>query len=285
MRFRLYCGIVRNGTWYNHTEVIPLEGGVLAMLEGGERTGAARLLNLMKGSIKSLYTEDGQEHEMMPDDYLDLKVADTWKIGYEAIKLKTGEAHPIIPESFFCKRCSTTYNEKYTDVKESWQKLIDDGLIDEIYLDSPEFTFEVELPDPIEIEASRTIMGGNFDTVTMKHMTLGDMLMLHRNQEAQESQANSIYATWDAMLVGVKGLSEKDFNIIKRIPGKSFSRKYFSTDANQEAISDAIDNNVVGWDDRDRVVYCRHCGNAIWGGLDVTNFFSPLLPKKSNRRS
>lgn len=283
MRFRLYCGIVRGGTWYNHAEVIPLEGGVLAMLEGGERTGAARLLNLMKGSIKSLYTEDGKEYDLLPDDYLELRVADTWKIGYEAIKLKTGEQYPVIPESFFCPRCSTAHNEKYTDVKESWQKLIDEGLIDEIFLDEPSFTFEIDLPVPVEIQANRTIMGGTFDTIIMKHMTLGDMLLLHRNQEAQESQANSIYATWEMMIVGVKGLPEKDFNILKRNPGQSFARKYFSADANQEAIGEAIDKNIVGWDDRDRVVYCRHCGKDLWGGLDVTNFFSPLLPKKSNR--
>ena len=49
MRFRLYCGMVRNNEWYNYTEVQPLQGGVLAMLDGAEMTGAARILNLVKG--------------------------------------------------------------------------------------------------------------------------------------------------------------------------------------------------------------------------------------------
>ena len=68
MRFRLYCGIVKDGEWYNYSEVVPLMGGVLSVLEGVEKTGASRVLNLMKGSIKSIFTEDGKEERLDPQE-------------------------------------------------------------------------------------------------------------------------------------------------------------------------------------------------------------------------
>jgi hypothetical protein len=283
-RFRLYCGLVRNGFWYNHAEVHPLTGGVLAMLDGAEKTGAAKLLNLIKGSMTEIYSEDGESYALKPSDYEDIKMLDSWKIGYEQIKLKTGETHPIIPESFLCTRCSLPRREQYTNVEVSWQELIDKGLIDEVFLDTPQFTYEVKLPDPIEIQTMKTIAGGKFDTIVMQHLSLGDVLKIHRNQEAMSSEANMIFASWDAAIIEVKGMSERDFNLIKRNPGQSFSKKYFSTDANQEAIEIAQDRNSVGIIADDRVVYCKNCGNEIREGLDYTNFFSLLLPKRSSRR-
>jgi hypothetical protein len=282
-RFRLYCGLVRNGSWYNYAEVHPLTGGVLAMLDGGEKTGAARLLNLMKGSVKSFFTEDGQEYILQSSDYEDIKVMDSWKIGYEEIKLKTGETHPIIPESFLCTRCSLPRREQYTNVNESWQSLIEAGMIDEIFLDSPNDTYEVTLPDPIEIQSMKTVAGGTFDTIVMRHATIGDMLRVHRSPEAMSSEANMICAMWDATIVEVKGMSQKDFNILKRNPAQSFSKKYFNTDANQEAIEEAQEINNVGLSAKYRIIYCQNCGNEIREGLDYTNFFSLLLPKKLNR--
>jgi hypothetical protein len=283
-RFRLYCGLVRFGEWYNYAEVHPLTGGVIAMLEGGERTGAARLLNLMKGSVTSFFTEDGKEHVLLPSDYEDIKVVDSWKIGYEQIKLKTGETHPVIPEFFLCPRCSQPRREQYTSVNESWQELIEKGLIEEIFMDSPEFNYEVKLPDPIVIQSMKTVAGGTFDTIVMKPLSIGDMLRIHRNPDAMSSDANMIFAQWDAELVEVKGMAERDFNLIKRNPTQSFSRKYFGTDANQEAIEEAQDLNIVGIKADNRIIYCKNCGNEIREGLDFTNFFSLLLPKRLNRR-
>jgi hypothetical protein len=282
-RFRLYCGLAREGRFYNYTEVVPLEGGVLAMLDGAEKSGAARLLNLMKGSIKSLYTEDGEEFVLNPSDYEDLRVMDTWKIGYEQIKLKTGEEYPIIPENFYCNRCSKPKNEHYTSVNESWQKLIEDGFIDEIYLDGPDYTFEVVLPNSIVIQPERTFAGGTYDTLIMQHLTLGEMIKIHRSSEAMASDANLIRATWDASIVGIKRMSEREFNMLKRNPVNSISKKYLNTQENQDAVDAAIEEHLVGIDAKDRIIYCSNCGNEIREGLDYTNFFSPLLPKKSSR--
>jgi len=283
MRFQLYCGIVRGNKWYNHAEVVPLQGGIMAMLEGAEMTGASRLLNLMKGSVKSFFTEDGEEYVLQNSDYEDIKVHDSWKIGYEQIKLRTGSEYPVITENFFCTRCSKPKREQYTEVKESWAKLIEEGILDEIFLINSDDTYDVELVDPIEIPAGKTFAGGTFRTIKMKHLTLGDMLRIHRNAEAMETQANLIRATWDACLVGVEGLSERDFNRMMNIPGKSFSGKYLTTDANMEAIEMAMDENIIGIDASRRVTYCQNCGNPLRDGMDYTNFFSPLLPKKSNR--
>src|SRR4030042_5943677 len=113
MKFRLYCGLFRNGEWFNYCEVKPLKGGALALLEGQDKSGAARLLNLMKGSFSHLFTEEGKEFECKENDFLDLKVIDTWKIGYEQIKLATGNDYPIITENFFCPRCSKPETEHY----------------------------------------------------------------------------------------------------------------------------------------------------------------------------
>jgi hypothetical protein len=281
-KFQLYCGIVRGNKWYNFAEVKPLTGGVIAMLDGAEKTGAARLLNLVKGSVSSFFTEEGDEFSLKQNDYEDIKVVDTWKVGYESIKLKTGATHPIIPESFYCNRCSRPKAEQYTDINESWQTLIDQGLIDEIFLKNSDMTFDVELPNPIEIQANKTMAGGTFKTIIMQHISIGDMLKIHRSQWAMSSEANMIRAIWDASIVKIPGMSDVDFNRIKRIPEKSFTGTYLNTQANQDAIEEVMSENVVGIDAKDRVVYCKNCGNEIRDGLDYTNFFFPLLPKKLN---
>lgn len=282
-RFRLYCGLVRNGEWFNYAEVHPLTGGILAMLDGAEKTGAARLLNLTKGSVSSLFTENGEEYVLKNQDYEDLAIMDAWKIGYEQVKLRTGTTHPVIPENFYCPRCSMPKREQYTKVEESWQDLIERGLIDEIFLETPDRTFTVILPDPIEIQSMQTVRGGSYDTIVMRQITLGDTLKVYRNPEAMSSEANMTCAMWDMTIVEVKGMSERDFNVIKRNPAQSFSKKYFNTDANQEAVQAAIEEHSVGLDARFRIVYCQNCGNEIQEGLDYTNFFSLLLPKKSTR--
>lgn len=283
--FRLYCGLHRNGKWFNHAEIVPLEGGVLAMLDGTDKSGAARLLNLMRGSVKTLYTEDGEEYEMKQEDYNDMFIPDTWKIGYEQIKNTTHNDHPIIPENFFCDVCSSPSNERFTHVEESWVDLIEDGLIDEIFLEEYEDVFyEVTLPEPIVIEPNRTISGGEFYKLKMRQLKISDMAKIHRNRDALENSALLISLTWEAGIVEVIGLYEKDFNILKRVPNSNFVQKYIAcSNENIEALRDAIDMNSVGIIADSREVVCRYCGASIGGGLDFTNFFLPLLPKKSNR--
>lgn len=283
--FRLYCGLMRDGDWFNYAEIVPLEGGVLAMLDGTDKTGAARLLNLMRGSVKKLYTEDRKEYEMKQEDYNDLYLPDTWKIGYEQIKNTTRNDYPIIPENFFCDVCSSPHNERFTKVEESWQKLIEDGLIDEKFLDNYEDVFyEVELPNPITVEPNKTIIGGDFYKLKLRQLRISDMAKIHRNREALENSALMVYLTWEASIVDVIGLNERDFNVIKRIPNGNFVQKYIAyCNENIDALRDAIDENSVGIIPDDREVVCKYCGAPIGGGLDFTNFFLPLLPKKSNR--
>jgi hypothetical protein len=283
-RFRLYCGLIREGKWFNYSEVNPLTGGVLALLDSVDKSGAARLLNLVKGSTCSYFTEDDEEYKLKPEDYSHIYVADSWKIGYEQIKLTTGEDFPIIPENFYCSRCSLPNMERFTEVGESWQKLIDDGLIDEIFLNNMDTTFDVELPDPIVIPAGRTIGGGTFTSITRRQLTLGDMQKVHKDPAAMSSEAAMIYSLWDASIVKISGMAEREFNILKRTPGESFSKKYIAgSQKNYDAMEDADIKNAVGIIAADRRVTCKFCGEEIGGYIDSTNFFSPLLPKKSLR--
>lgn len=284
-KFRLYVGLIRDGKWFNYAEAHQVKGGTLTMLDSGDKSGAGRLLTLIKGSCSTLYTDEGEDYELKSNDYLDLKISDAWKIGYEEIKLVKGEEYPVIQENFFCEVCSKIRSERYTPVDESWQQLIDDGLIDEIYIDDKDCTFEVDLPDPIEIQANRTVAGGSFNKIIMAPVTIGDVIKIHKNSEAMATEANMIYASWDASIVEIPGLSARELNIIKRIPDSFFTKTYITTQANREAIEDAIDKNTAGIDASDRRVSCKFCGAEIGGYLDFTNFFSPLLPRKSSRHS
>ena len=283
MKFRLYCGIKRDGEWFNYCEIKPLKGGSLALLEGSDKSGAARILNLVKGSVSKFLTEDGKEIEPKESDILNLKVVDTWKIGYEQIKLATGEEYPVIAENFFCHRCSRPESEHYTLVEESWEKLIEEGFMDETFLENPDWTYDVNLPIPVEIAQSKAIVGGTFDHIIMDPLSLGDMLKIHKNSEAMESEANMIYATWDAMLLKIPAVTDKDLNILKRVSGQSFSRRYFQDNENIEAIENAENANMLGVDAKDRKIACQHCHEEIGGYLDLSNFFLPLLQKKSSR--
>lgn len=128
--FRLYAGLEIDGTWYNHAKCEEIKGGVIALLDGHDKTTAGRLRNLVEGSVKSLFTdeiegEDSKELVLKKEDYGLIKVEDAWKISMEARKQFLGTDKPIVDESFFCTQCSRRGSEKYTSVKESWDQLID----------------------------------------------------------------------------------------------------------------------------------------------------------------
>jgi hypothetical protein len=289
-KFRLYLGLNKNENWFNYAEVHPLKGGSLSILDTGDKTGAGRYLKLIQGSLDTVYTENDEAYELKNEDYLDIYSEDAWKIGYEAIKVQTGQDYPIIPEHFLCGICSRPNEERYTAVNESWQKLIDEGKIDEYYADTPEIEFKVELPNPIVVESSRLIVGGEFSEIIMKPLTMKQMMEVHKNNLAISTEANMVFATWDAMAVKVPGLSEKDLNILKRIPESFFTKKYIGIDQdNFDAVSEAIIKNSYGIDASDRKIYCKKCNNSVFlpdniGYLDQTNFFSPLLPKTYTRK-
>jgi len=83
------------------------------------------------------------------------------------------------------------------------------------------------------------------------------------------------------MIDKIPAITERDFNILKRVSGQSFSRRYFQDSENIEAFEDAEVENMLGIDAKDRKVSCQHCHEEIGGYLDLSNFFSPLLQKKS----
>jgi hypothetical protein len=259
-----------------------LEGGVLSAFSGVDKSAAARLLSLMKGSIQSLWTEDGEEYKMEAEDYGELFIPDTWKIGYEQIKCITGEEYPIIPENFYCGRCSTFENERYTSLNENWQKLIEKGLIDEFFSDDGKMTYEVTLPVPFEIQGNRTVGGGVFNKIIRKQITINDACAMQKDPKSIETQAAHVYATWDRSIVSVVGLSERELNILKRSSDEFFSKRFIAvSQANIDAMNDADAKLEFGISAKDRKVACRVCGNEIGGSLDFTNFFSALSRKKS----
>jgi len=287
-KFRLYIGLQREGKWFNHAEVHPLKGGALSILDTGDKSGSGRFLKLIREAMDYVYTEDGEEYKMKDNDYLDIYSEDAWKISYEAIKMQTGQEYPVIQENFFCSVCSRPNNERYTLINESWQRLIDDGKIDEYYADSSECEFKVELPEPIIVEPNRLIVGGQFNELIMKPITLGQMSEIHKNNIAVSTEANLVFATWDMMIIKVPGLSDKDLNTLKRTPESFFTKKYITEQVNIDAISQATVDNTYGIEASDRKVYCKYCGESVFlpdnvGFLDQTNFFSPLLPKTYTR--
>jgi hypothetical protein len=280
---RLYAGLIRNNKWYNYVKLKNLEGGALVLLDTNDNSSTARLINLMRESVDSLYDKDGNKYTMQDDDFLDLNVDDSWKIGYEQIKSTTRQEFPVIEENFLCRRCSTYDVLQYTRVNESWQKLIDKGLIDEVFLDEPKFEFTIKFENPIIIEGVGKIAGGIFEEIVMKYLTLGDMLSLQKDKLANESEANRTYSGWDKSIVKINGIPEKDLNTLKRLPGTFFSKKYLNSTENINAVCEGVHLNRIGVIADDRKIYCKNCNEEIGGSLDYTNFFSPLSPRISTQ--
>lgn len=285
-RIRLCAGLLRGDKWYNYAEVEELKGGVLALLDGEDKAGASRILHLVKGAVSTLVTEEGENLDLTSEDYLNLAIADAWKISRKILSDVSGKEYFSFPEYFFCPRCSRPGSEQYTLVEESWDKLIEDGFIDEIYLKEPLFFYETILPDPILIPAGKTIMGGNFNKIRRKILTIGDVMKIQKSSFAQKSDANLLCVTWDASFIGIEGMTERDFNIlVKRDTEDSFSKKYIVSQRNIEALTISEEEHSIGLDPKYRSVTCSNCAESIGGSLDFTNFFSLLLPKKSVPRS
>lgn len=279
--FQLYIGLVRGNDWYNHATVGTIRGGSLAVLDSADRKGTSRLLNLIKGSCKSLFTEDGKELVLKDSDYHDLKVEDSWKIALESICEFTGQEFPMIEEHFFCKTCSSPGNERYTETNESWNKLIEDGFIDEHFLDKPDCSWKTELPVGFKIEANRLMQGGDFNKIVREPITLGQMIKLQNIPTLMNSEASLTYAVWDAQIKSIDGMDKRDLNIhVKRDPKDSFCRKHLIDNADIEAMDD---QPPIGIDAKFRQVSCKFCNTEIGGYLDFTNFFSFLSVKKSGR--
>ncbi len=286
MSTKLYIGLEINGVWFKYANVTPIKGGSLAVLDGADKTGAARLLNLVKKSVTTFSNGAGEEHILTDMDYLNIYVTDSWKIAREAMKKINGKENLIFPEFFYCDVCSSMGHEKYTEVNEDWDVLVEQGLIDEIYLDESESPFYwTELPLGIEIESTKTMVGGTFNKIKRELLSMGKMMKLQKNKWASETEANMIFAAWDASIVEIEGMGEREFNVfVKRNPMKSFCKQYIVYQEDQDAMNLSEDEFKVGIIAEDRTVTCKHCQAEIGGYLDFTNFFQFLLPKKSARK-
>lgn len=279
--FQLYVGLVRNGEWYNHAECVPLQGGVLALLDSKGKTGGQRILQIVKSAVPSLYTASGKEYKMKEQDYFDFPFVDSQKVNRESMKLFSGEKHPTFDESFYCNRCSRAGRERYTTIKESWDLLIEKGQIDETYLKSPdEMRFRTELPVGIEVEPGKSVSGGIFNVILREHLTLGELIQVQDNSFAMETEANMACATWDLEIKEVEGMTERELNILRRNPKESFTKKYL---VHQEDVDAMIETPEAGMNAEFRKVKCQHCGAEIGGHLDFTNFFSFYTQKATAR--
>ena len=287
MRVRLYVGLKREGTWFNYADVEEIRGGSLALLDGDEKSGAARLLNLVQKCTFRLYSGEGGEAEeylLKPPDYLTFKVADTWKITREAMKLVNNTEELKFPEFFYCSVCSTSGNERYTELNDDWDQLVIGGFIDEIYLEDDTDSFWVDLPVGIEIPGRKEILGGHFTRIRRTFLTIGDMLSLQKNAWAQKNEANMICTAWDASIIEVEGMSQREFQIfVKRSTGRSFTKEFMIAQADIDTMTASDDLFEVGYIATDRQISCSTCHADIGGMLDWTNFFQSLLSKKSSQ--
>lgn len=285
-KFRLYGGLVRDGKWFNFAEVERVKGGGLAVMDGVDKSGAARFYNLIKGSMPSLFSGDGDEYQMNDNDYKDLFISDVWLIAKESMKKITNKEKFIIKESFYCKVCSSVGNERYTQVEECWDDLIEDGMIDEFFLEEEKFTYVTELPIGIVIEPTRSFQGGTFTRILRRPLTLGDMIKIQKNSFAQESEANMLFVSWDASIIEIEGMGQNEINrYIKRASQDSFSKKYIVEPDDHEAMIESDEEFKIGINADERPVTCSRCNEEIGGSLDFTNFFQSLLPVKSPQRS
>lgn len=283
MHKRLYIGFLRDGKWYNHFEIKErIEGGVLATLGGSDKSGPARLLNLVKAGIDRLYTEGGEEYILKDFDYKSLKYDDCWKIAYETTKKLKNVDKIIFPESFFCKQCSRPGMERYTTLEECWDDLVEQGMIDEIYINDPETEIEMKtiLPIPISVKQSGAFQGGEFFEVIREPLSIDDMIKITKIPEAMDNEQHMINIYWDFQIKEIVGMNARDFQIlVRRNPKDSFCEKYIVDQINIEAMETQI---KTGYDAIDRQVTCKNCNCDIGGTLDYSNFFSYLLSKKKS---
>jgi hypothetical protein len=284
MKFRLYIGLEREGKWFNYAEINSVTGGALAVLDGTDKSGAARFINLFKKSMPFLYTGDGESYEMKEEDFKDIYMEDAWKAGREAMKIIANKDSFIFNENFFCSVCSIPGMEKYTEINEDWDKLIEEGILDEIYLNNLEDKYyTTSLPVGVELPSLNQFVGGTFKEIKRRPLTLEDMAKIQKNAFARQSEANMFCAMWDASIVEITGLTARDINVfVKRNSQDSFCKKYLihSDDITEMKMSEPI----IGINAEYRTVTCKSCGSEIGGYLDFTNFFQSLLPTKSSRK-
>jgi len=276
--FRLYVGLKRD-KWYNYAEIQELKGGNLALLKNYDDSSGSMMKKFLSGCILSLHTEGGDSYTMTEKDAGDLKVVDVWKVGMEVMKQFVNQEKPIFDEFFYCSVCSSLKNERYTLVRESWSDLIEQGFVDEIFLnDFEDCRWWTDLPKGIEIEG--TLLNGTFNRIQQELLSLDQLVSIQNTPGRLDTDADYVYSVWDEQICNIEGFSDRDIvTYIKRDKKQSFSEKYFLHQADIDAMQELkLD---VGLNDLYRSVKCRYCNNEIGGRLDFTNFFGFLFPSKN----
>jgi len=279
--FRLYVGLKKD-KWYNYAEIQELKGGNLALLKNYDNSSGSMMKKFLSGCILSLHTEGGDSYTMTEKDVGELKVVDVWKVGMEVMKQFTNQDKPVFDEFFYCSVCSSLKNERYTLVKENWNDLIEQGFVDEIFLNSFEdCRWWTDLPKGIEIEG--TLLNGTFNRVQQELLSIDQLISIQNTPGRLDTDADYVYSVWDEQICKIEGFSERDIvTYIKRDKKQSFSEKYFLHQADIDAMQESKLN--VGLDDQYRSVECRYCNNEIGGRLDFTNFFGFLFPSRSTHK-
>lgn len=280
--YRLYIGLVENGEWYNYAQNKEIQGGVLSLLDTRNDSISERIKLLTENSLDCLYKgPDGEgELKVTKEIVQRLKLDDAWKVSMEARKDFLGTDKPIIKESFLCHQCSVRGSEKYTTVEESWDELIDKGVMDEIYLDSSDCSRKTVLPVGIKISGTKIVANGVYTTLTREPLTLGQFHKISQIEEIMSNKALFLGATWDAQVKEIEGMSDRDLNVLKRNKKEPFTKKYLIS---KDDIDAMVDTFQIGIDPKFRTVTCRNCQSEIGGGLDFTNFFDFIFPKSLNQ--
>ena len=274
-------------TWYNYAEVGELVGGALKALDTPHKSTARIFANIARQSVTEFTDETGVE-KLTPDDTLfkNLPFVDTIKIAMENMRVVTGEDEPVIKENFFCTTCDRGARQP-TTIKESWIKLIEDGMMDEFFTEKKEdLEWDIELPRGIEVPArdsGRNFKGGTYTKLRIGHITTEEQLDCTVNPKF-DTEAKQAAGGWDKEIHSIEGLDVRDFNILlRRNSDLPFTFQYMTHKVDQDALINS--KPKIGIDGSERMIKCRYCQAPINGGVDITNFFFYLSPEKSSQES
>lgn len=293
---RLFCGIEIGETWYNHASLKPIDeikGKLISAFDNTELTTGRIVEEMCSLAVDRVYphipgdpskADEEMGVALTPAQILELKMDDGFSIGFELIKGLKRDEYFTFSESFRCDMCSRV-RESYTTVEESWQRLIDDGFIEVVYLDSPEgLKWEHSLPVLVQFSESGQMKGMTIDKITREKLSIYQVKQIQSDAEFDTPIKRS-FAYIDQSICAIPGFAPKDLNVyVKRNLRSSFARKYLSHYDNLEELQKTP---IVGFNGDYRHVACKDCGREIGrevsGGLDFTNFFECLIPRRSRR--
>lgn len=263
--YELYIGIEHEGKQYNHFKFKEIEGGLRKALNIKAPTMTLLVFKFFQAAISELYDKDGNALELTPELYGKVPFIDGFAIARAAQKYFTKEDYPAFEESLRCERCSKGVLTHYVTIKEAWDKLIEKGDMEEIFLDSIEKAqWEVELETGLEIS------GQVYKKLHCRMATFDSMVEITDYPEF-ETETDFQNALCDSEIFAIEGMDEKTLKIEKRKAGFGrFLDRYVKNQADWDLIE--LAKPKVGLVAEDRVVKCDKCRGTI-KGYDLRNFF------------